>query len=100
VRDQELERLTRIAATLVALVDHEAPQEALGLLGVVVEHHEAYGGVARVDGAEPGLLAEVGLGNRDGVGGDEPLLGRAHLELADGDHRVLGDLPQAHLGLG
>ena len=47
---------------------------ALALVGILVEHHEAHHVVVGVDRSQPRLRREVGLGDGDRVGGDEPVL--------------------------
>jgi hypothetical protein len=69
VLDEEFHRASGAPFALVAVRYHEAPEEVLGFLWVVVEHEEAHRRLVRVDGPEPRLLAEVGLSNGDGVGG-------------------------------
>ncbi len=69
------------AHPLIFFVDHQPPQKVFGLQGVVAEHDKAHGGFVRIDGPEPGFFrVEVGLGDGDGVGGDEVFLGRAHIQ--------------------
>ena len=48
---------------LMRFVDHQAPEEEVGLIGIlrerrVVQHHEPDQGIIVVDRAEPGLVVE------------------------------------------
>lgn len=60
--DQRFKRLFAVALSLIAGVDHIAPKVVLPLVGVVVKHHEANGGVPGVNRSEPGFLGKVGFG--------------------------------------
>jgi hypothetical protein len=71
---QQVNGLSAEAQVLIALIDHQPPEEILSIGGVILQHDEAHRRLVGVDGAVPGFFAEVSLGQGDGIGGNELLL--------------------------
>jgi hypothetical protein len=96
--DEQLNGAATDALALVLSSDHEPPEEVVVWLPrlrakvLVVKHEKAHRSPVLDYRAKPCLRMEVGLGDREGVAGDEPLLRAMNFEVNNLSEVVLSDL--------